>query len=78
MSTKPTNTAGPTTNVKVTAILEKANAIRQVRYCPSFPFPFLYVHSLAMLKHNETHSCETCQAVGSDDGDDDDDTWSDA
>ncbi|KAE7995843.1 hypothetical protein FH972_000608 [Carpinus fangiana] len=29
MSTKPTNTAGPTTNVKVTAILEKANAIRQ-------------------------------------------------
>ncbi|XP_062160792.1 protein SCAR3 isoform X3 [Alnus glutinosa] len=46
MSTKPTNTAGPTTNVKVTAILEKANAIRQ--------------------------------AVGSDDGDDDDDTWSDA
>lgn len=44
-TTKPTNTPGPATNVKVTAILEKANAIRQ--------------------------------AVGSDDGDDDD-TWSDA
>jgi hypothetical protein len=50
MSTKPTNTAGPTTNVKVTAILEKANAIRQVRNCPSSPFLFLYVDSLAM--HN--------------------------
>lgn len=36
-------------------------------------FP-LYVHSLVMY---ETHSGEICQAVGSDDGDDDD-TWSDA
>ncbi|KAG2687838.1 hypothetical protein I3760_09G069000 [Carya illinoinensis] len=45
MTPKPTHPPGPATNVKVTAILEKANAIRQ--------------------------------AVGSDDGDDDD-TWSDA
>jgi len=44
VTAKPTNTPAPT-NVQVTAILEKANAIRQ--------------------------------AVGSDDGDDDD-TWSDA
>ncbi|GAU39859.1 hypothetical protein TSUD_69070 [Trifolium subterraneum] len=42
---KSNATAGPTTNVKVTAILEKANAIRQV--------------------------------VASDDGEDDDDNWSD-
>ncbi|XP_052201933.1 protein SCAR3-like isoform X2 [Diospyros lotus] len=42
---KPAVTPGPTANVKVTAILEKANAIRQ--------------------------------AVGSDDGEEDDDKWSD-
>lgn len=45
LTAKPTSTPAPSTNVKVTAILEKANAIRQ--------------------------------AVGSDDGEDDD-TWSDA
>ncbi|XP_059669840.1 protein SCAR3 isoform X2 [Cornus florida] len=46
VTAKPSLTPGPATNVKVTAILEKANAIRQ--------------------------------AVGSDDGeDDDDDNWSD-
>nr|XP_011460605.1 PREDICTED: protein SCAR3 isoform X2 [Fragaria vesca subsp. vesca] len=46
VTAKPTTTTpGPATHVKVTAILEKANAIRQ--------------------------------AVGSDDGNDDDDTWSD-
>uniref|UniRef100_A0A5B6ZMX3 Protein SCAR n=1 Tax=Davidia involucrata TaxID=16924 RepID=A0A5B6ZMX3_DAVIN len=45
VTVRPTFAPGPASNVKVTAILEKANAIRQ--------------------------------AVGSDDGDDDDDNWSD-
>jgi hypothetical protein len=40
-----------------------------------FFFFFMFTHSWYAL-HNETHSSETCQAVGSDDGDDD--AWSDA
>uniref|UniRef100_A0A2N9HVH4 Protein SCAR n=1 Tax=Fagus sylvatica TaxID=28930 RepID=A0A2N9HVH4_FAGSY len=71
VTTKPSNTTG-LANVKVTAILEKANAIRQV---PISYSPFLFLYVLFLVTY-ETHSGETCQAVGSDV--DDDDTWSDA
>lgn len=68
----------PATNVSVTAILEKANAIRQVIYMssllsfPAFFFPFSVL--CAILTRFPTEKC--CQAVGSDDGEDDD-NWSD-
>lgn len=75
-TTKPTNTPGPATNVKVTAILEKANAIRQV-HNNELPFLFLCSHYPAVFNTVWLTVKITCQAVGSDDGDDDD-TWSDA
>jgi len=71
---KSNDATGPTANVKVTAILEKANAIRQVFVTTlllsitDFPycdwFCILYLISIHL------------QVVASDDGEDDD-NWSD-
>lgn len=63
---KPTGATGPPTSVKVSAILEKANAIRQVSINPYPPVNLFFLIDLLFL---------TCtQAVGSDDGED---NWSD-
>lgn len=66
---------GPPTNLKVAAILEKANAIRQVGGCQILstllnrPFP-CFAHSFRLM------SLE--QAVAGSDEDDDGDSWSDS
>lgn len=76
---RPTFASGPAANVKVTAILEKANAIRQVRSCLifwNFSFSVLFLFYPFIELHCKIN-CETCQAVGSDDGEDDD-NWSDS
>lgn len=81
VTAKPTFASGPAANDKVSAILEKANAIRQVFNFPhalfsAFFFCCLLLFVYSLVPHYKILTFKKNQAVGSDDGEDDD-TWSD-
>lgn len=76
---RPAGTAGAPRSISVTAILEKANSIRQVsrNFCSVLSLVFhvfCYLHMLGRIIYYRV----TYQAVACDsEDDDDDDNWSD-